>query len=40
MTKILVVLVLGMLTLNALACGGGKDEEEKKKFQTIETILT
>jgi hypothetical protein len=36
MNKLLLSLVLGLITLNVLACGGGKDDEEKKRVQEIE----
>jgi hypothetical protein len=38
MKKVLVTLVIGMMTLNVLACGGSKDEEEKKRVQEIEKV--
>jgi hypothetical protein len=38
MNKLLLTIVLGMLTLNVLACGGSKDEEEKKRAQEIVSV--
>ena len=38
MNRCLIAIILGMLTLNAIACGGSKDEEEKKRIQ--ETVST
>jgi hypothetical protein len=35
MSKLLLALFVCMISVNAIACGGSKDEEEKKKFSPI-----
>jgi hypothetical protein len=34
MKKILFAILICMVSLNVLACGGSKDEEEKKRFES------
>jgi hypothetical protein len=39
MKKLLFILLIGMMTLNVLACGGSKGEdEEKKRVEIIESV--
>ena len=38
MNKFLLALMVCVFTVNAFACGGnGKEEEDKKKFETVVT---
>lgn len=38
MNKILLALFVCVISVNAFACGGDKNEEEKKRFETVTTV--
>jgi hypothetical protein len=39
MKNILFLLLLSLIVSNAFACGGTKDDEEKKRFESILIIM-